>query len=298
MAGWDEILMEIGTTISPLDLVRRKYIKELNQYTRRNIIVYYSSWLSKPNATNLNISDLDMEGFMNAVKGLDCSCGLDLIIHTPGGSPTAAESIVNYLKNKFDKDIRVIVPQMAMSAGTMIACASKEIVMGKQSSLGPIDPQFSGIPAYNIKSEFEEAKEDLKHNPENAPYWAIKLQQYPAAFMKTAIDAIELSDSLVKEWLLDCMFSTGDIEENESKVSRIVESLNNHRDSKVHDRHYNVTFCRNLGLNIIDLEDDSGLQDKVLSIHHSFMLTFQNSLAEKIIENHDGKAFMVNGSNI
>ena len=49
--------------------------------------------------------------------------------------PAAAEAIVNYLRLKFDYDIRVIVPQLAMSAGTMIACAAKEIIIGKQSSL-------------------------------------------------------------------------------------------------------------------------------------------------------------------
>ena len=130
-----------------------------------------------------------MTGFMNCIHGMDCSQGLDLILHTSGGSPVAAEAIVNYLRTKFSSDIRVIVPQLAMSVGTMISCSAKEIVMGKQSSLGPIDPQFNGIPAYNIKMEFEEAKKDLLENPDTAQYWAIKLQQYPAAFMKTAIDA-------------------------------------------------------------------------------------------------------------
>jgi len=42
----------------------------------------------------------------------------------------------------------------------MIACSAREIIMGRQSSLGPIDPQFMGIPAHNIKQEFEEAKAD------------------------------------------------------------------------------------------------------------------------------------------
>ena len=49
--------------------------------------------------------------------------------------------------------------------------------------------------------EFEEAKHDLSSHPENAQYWAIKLQQYPAAFMKSAIDAINLSSELVSKWL-------------------------------------------------------------------------------------------------
>lgn len=149
-----------------------------------------------------------MTGFMTVVNGIECQKGLDLILHTPGGDPTAAEVIVNYLRSKFNSDIRVIVPQLAMSAGTMIACAGKEIIMGRQSSLGPIDPQFCGIPAYNIQMEFEEAKHDLSSHPENAQYWAIKLQQYPAAFMKSAIDAINLSSELVSKWLGSCMFDS------------------------------------------------------------------------------------------
>ena len=82
-------------------------------------------------------------------------------MHTTGGNPTATESIVNYLRAKFDNDIRVIVPQLAMSAGTIIAYVGQEIIIGRQSSLGPIDPQFSGIPAYNVKLEFKEAKKIL-----------------------------------------------------------------------------------------------------------------------------------------
>ena len=101
---------------------------------------------------------------MNSIKGLDVNKGLDLILHTPGGNPTATEGIVKYLHSRFGDDIRVIVPQMAMSAGTMLACAAREIVMGKHSCLGPIDPQYGGVPAYNIVTEFRQAKDDLDNN--------------------------------------------------------------------------------------------------------------------------------------
>ena len=103
---------------------------------------------------------------MNALKGLDATKGLDLILHTPGGNPTATEGIVKYLHSKFGNDIRVIVPQMAMSAGTMLACSANTIIMGKHSCLGPIDPQYGGVPAYNIVNEFKEAKSDLDQNPQ------------------------------------------------------------------------------------------------------------------------------------
>ena len=224
MAGWNDILYEIRDTPPQFDYVRRRYLKKLSQYTKRNTICYYSSWLSKRSANNLDINDSDMTGFMNAIKDLDCSKGLDLILQTPGGDPAASEAIVNYLRTKFNKDIRAIVPQLAMSAGTMIACAAKEIVMGKQSSLGPIDPQFNGIPAYNIKLEFEEAKEDLLRDPRNAQYWMIKLQQYPAAFMKTALDAIALSGQLIEEWLGSCMFDKSQ-EGDRKTIQKIVREI-------------------------------------------------------------------------
>lgn len=288
MAGWNDIVEEINNTPPQLDYVRRKYLKELCEYTQRNAICYYSGWLTHTSGNNIDINDSDMTGFMNAIKDMDCSKGLDLILHTPGGDPAAAEAIVNYLRAKFDSDIRVIVPQLAMSAGTMIACSAKEIIMGKQSSLGPIDPQLSGIPAYNIKSEFEEAKRDLLDNPGNVQYWRIKLQQYPAAFMKTAIDAIELSGKLVEEWLGSCMFDK-ERDEDKNKIQKIVNSLNEHDNSKNHGRHFNIEFCRDIGLKIVPLEDDSKLQDLVLSVHHAYMLTFSGSTAIKIIENQNGK---------
>lgn len=283
MGNWNDILKEVNETQSQFDYVRRKYLTELSEYTNRNTITYYSSWLTKQ-GNNLDINDSDMTGFMNCIHGLDCKKGLDLILHTPGGDPAAAEAIVNYLRAKFDKNIRVIVPQLAMSAGTMIACSSMEIIMGKHSSLGPIDPQFNGIPAYNIKMEFEEAKRDLKDHPENMQYWAIKLQQYPAAFMKTAIDAIQLSGKLLEEWLGTCMFDKSNPKDKEA-IDRIVSKLNEHSDTKIHGRHLNVDFCKNIGLKIELLENDSELQDKVLSLHHAYMITLESTSAIKIIEN-------------
>lgn len=289
MGNWSNILQEIQGTKSQFDSVRKKYLEQLSSITNRNIIAYYSSWLSKSNVPNLDISDADITGFMTAINGLDCSKGLDLILHTPGGDPAASEAIVNYLRTKFNNDIRIIVPQLAMSAGTMIACSGKEIIMGKQSSLGPIDPQFGGIPAYNIKREFEDAKQDLAEHPENANYWAIKLQQYPAAFMKTAIDAIELSSELVRNWLGTCMF---DKNKDSKLINQIVDSLNEHDNSKVHNRHFNAAACKQFGLNIKMMEDDNILQDAILSLHHAYMITFDSTMAVKIIENQSGVALV------
>lgn len=288
MAGWDEILKEIRTN-SPFDDVRRKYLKELFELTGRNTIVYYSSFLSKSNVVGLDINDNDMTGFMNAVKSLDCSKGLDLILHTPGGDPVATESIVNYLKQKF-VEFRVIVPHMAMSAGTLISFAAKEIVMGKQSSLGPVDPQINGIPALSIVEEYIDADDDLSKNPNKIGFWSLRLNKYPPGFMKIASNSIALSEELAKKWLSDSMFKD---EYDPKVISDIIAAFNENKKSKTHSRHFNIEYCRSKGLKIVQLEDDQKLQDAVLSLHHALMITLGDTNNVKIIENHNGKAWII-----
>ncbi|MEM0374622.1 MAG: ATP-dependent Clp protease proteolytic subunit [Sulfolobaceae archaeon] len=64
-----------------------------------------------------------------------------ILLHSPGGQIEAVQSIVEYLRKKFDRVI-AIIPDAAMSAATLFALASDGIIMGKHSNLGPIDPQF------------------------------------------------------------------------------------------------------------------------------------------------------------
>lgn len=100
------------------------------------------------------MSDNDVNGLMNAICGVDRSRGLDLVLHTPGGDLAAIEAIVSYLRDCFGNDICAIVPQLAMSAGTMMACSCKEIVMGRQSSLDPTGPQYNGVVAGGVIRNF------------------------------------------------------------------------------------------------------------------------------------------------
>ena len=131
----------------------------------------------------------------------------------------------------------------------------------------------------------------MVNNPKNAQYWAIKLQQYPAAFMKSAIDAIELAEILVREWLETGMFAD---DEKDGVIENIVKTLNSHDSSKIHARHLNLEQCKGLGLKIRELESDQVLQDLLLSVHHSYMITMDNSPTLKIIENQNGKRMISN----
>lgn len=294
MPNWTEILQEIqheaATQQMPLDFVRRKYLKKLHENTGRNIICYYSGWLQKPGQYNTHINDDDKNGFMNAVHNLDKSKGLDLFLHTPGGDIAATESIVHYLRSIFGNDIRAVIPQLAMSAGTMIACSCSEIIMGKQSNLGPIDPQFNGIPAHGVIEEFKKAVEEIKDNPESIPLWQQIVGKYHPTFLGECEKAIEWSEHIVRTWLETGMFRNYDATQRASLSQSITAKMSDHGSHKSHSRHIHIEDLIDMGLKIIQLENDQKLQDLVLSVHHAFMHTLAGSQAFKIIENHNGQA--------
>lgn len=301
MPNWVEVLKELQLSRidNPLDVTRRKYLKIMNKYTGRNVIAYYSGFLQK-GSESTDIDDNDKNAFMQAVNGLEKSKGLDLILHTPGGNIASTESIVNYLRQIFGNDIRAFIPQTAMSAGTMIALSCKEIVMGKQSNIGPIDPQYGGISCSGVIEEFDRAMEEVQENPIKAQVWNAIISKYHPTFLGDCDKAIKWSKEIVKDWLQTNMLSDDD--EKETKVENIVEKLGSHEDTYSHSRHIHADECKKMGIKVVMLEDfdkkkiDSckDLQDCVLTIHHAYMHTFSNSDAAKIVENHTGNAMIIN----
>lgn len=290
MANWAEILNEINKSGSTHDVIRREYIKKLYDLTGRNVILYYSGWLQKPNMPGTELNDSDKNGFMNCIHNLDKNKGLDLILHTPGGETAATESLVDYLRSIFGTNIRAIIPQLAMSAGTMIACACKQIVMGKHSSLGPIDPQFQGIPAHGVVEEFTRAYQEIKADPAKMAVWQPIINKYPPAFIGECEKAIQWSSEMVKEWLLTGMLHG---QENAEKTADgILVELSNHALTKSHARHLSYTKCKQMGLDVLVMEDEPALQDAVLSVHHACIHTLSSTPAYKLIENHEGIAFI------
>jgi ClpP class serine protease len=291
MANWSDILEEVNKG-SNYDLVRRKYLKQLSSHTGRNTITYYSGWLQKkayPDETSIN--DSDKNGFMSAVNKLDPAKGLDLILHTPGGDTAATESIIYYLKSKFES-IRVFVPQLALSAGTVIASAADEIWMGQQSSLGPIDPQFSGLSAHGVIEEFNRAYTEIKADQAKLAVWQFILQKYPPNFIGDCEKAIKWSDAMLENNLSDRMFADKTQAEKDKLIAAIKQELGDHSLNYAHNRHFSVEKCEAMGLVIKRLEDEQRLQDLVLSLHHANILTLTQTPAIKIIENNRGMAYI------
>jgi len=296
MPTWGEMLTELKAleqrkVPAPLDVLRRSYLSKLQQLTGRNTILY----CSKSGDIDSSINDEDIQAFMEVVCGLTGD-GVDIILHSPGGSADAAEAIVCYLRSKFD-NIRVIVPVTAMSAATMLACAADEIVMGKHSFLGPIDPQLvmksqmgmQVLPAQAVLDQFDMAKAQCQ-DPKQLGAWLPMLAQYGPALLVQCDNAIKLSQMLVASWLEMYMFK-GE-EDASGKAGSISRRLADHKEWKSHGRHIPRLQAQQMGLKIMELEGNQAFQDAVLSIFHAASLTLNMSTATKIVENHLAKAFV------
>lgn len=303
MPTWSGILAELvqsqlKTGAPQFDAIRRKYLVKTYEATQRNVVLYASKW-TQPGAgvspELVSIVDEDIQGLMEVVHGLS-GANLDLILHSPGGSAEAAEAFVAYLRSKFDH-IRVIVPQMAMSAATMIACAADAIVLGKHSFLGPIDPQFvmstelgtRMAPAQAILEQFEQAKTECV-DPAKMGAWLPMLGQYGPDLLIQCKNACEMSRSLVKDWLMAYMFR--DYPNRENTASGIADWLSDHAQFKSHGRHIPRSEVVRRGLLVEELEQNQLTQDLFLSVFHATTHTFSGTAAVKVIENHLGKAFI------
>jgi hypothetical protein len=301
MPTWSQILEElkdrqINGEDAPFDPVRKKYLALLHQQTGRNVILYATKWMQGDAPPGfVSIVEEDLCGLMEVIHGLK-GPSLDLIMHSPGGSPGAAEALVSYLRSKFD-NIRVVVPHMAMSAATMISCAADEIVMGKHSFLGPTDPQLMlptgegirAVPAQAILEEFEQAIEECQ-DPKRIGAWLPKLSQYGPGLLVQCKNACELSALLVEQWLKTYMFK-GEAD-GATKAKTIAEWLANHAEFKTHSRPLPRDVLLSKGLKIRPLEETQEEQDAFLSVFHATMHTFNGTSAVKIIENHLGKAYL------
>ena len=265
---------------------KKEYLRQLSEHTGRNTILYFSSFMHK-NTIDATITDKDINAFMENVHRLDRSKGLDLILHTPGGDLAATEQIIKYLRIMFNGNIRAIIPQMAMSAGSMIAVSCKSIMMGKQSCLGPFDPQLNGLPCQSVLREFYKAVDDVSKNPASLGLWQVILSKLNPTFLTLCQQADELSKDLTDSILSFSQYS----EKTKNEIKKVfVDNVT----SKVHSRHIDINKCKEAGLNIENLEDDPKIQDLVLSIHHCCMILGETSNLVKTIENNIRGEFSFN----
>lgn len=282
-----------------LDGMRKNALADLAKYTGRPIVAYVSRWTSGGGRDqDMMVQIGDVHAFMEVLHGLN-GPALDVILHTAGGSPTAAEAIVEYVRTKFS-DVRIIVPLAAMSAGTLMACAGNRILMGKHSYLGPTDPQLvvhtplgvQSIPAQAILDQFKLAQSEAGDANKYAA-WIPMLQQYGPGLIVHCERVLALSHELAERWLARFMFAAQGAAVAAAAAKAAAKALNDPIDHKVHGRFLSRDKVRAIGLVVDDLEADQQLQDLALTAFHAFAHTFNfNAAAQKIVENSIGRSFV------
>jgi hypothetical protein len=305
---WGEVLREVqesaerrGPLGPDLDGIRQRYIESIRSQSGRAVIVYASSWLTKAglNDAALSVQADDVHALMECCHGVEEN-ELDLVLHSPGGSPEAAEQMINYLRTQYSY-IRAIVPLQAKSAATMLALGCDEIVLGLHSELGPIDPQILvPVPegqrfaaAHAILRDFERAKKEIGEDVNNVAAWTPILRGYSGGLLDFCSQVIEMSHHIVTIWLERHMLSHADAGVTQADRHKRARELAEYFGSeasyarfRTHGRPIRVEELEGLdGLRVRRLEAADQLQDAVLSLYHSLDFTFGGP-AVKIVENH------------
>lgn len=114
---------------------RQAIIRSIQDQTGRTLICYVAG-LQAP------VERDDTLPFVDLLHNIAPTTDLDLMLHTGGGDIDAAEKLISMVRSKVGTaTLRVVVPDYAKSAGTLMALGADHVVMSDMSELGPIDPQ-------------------------------------------------------------------------------------------------------------------------------------------------------------
>ena len=151
---------------------RQAIIKDIRARSGRWLICYVSG-------RDCMIDESDTIGFVELLHIIRPGESIDLLLHTAGGSSDAAEKLIRIVRSRVgEAEIRVIVPDFAKSAGTLMVLGADCVVMSDMSELGPIDPQMQFTDSngqyrwqsvQNYLDAYIEHSEALKQNPEDIP---------------------------------------------------------------------------------------------------------------------------------
>lgn len=134
-----------------------------------------------------------------------------IVLNTPGGQVEAVEKLVEMIRYWYS-EVYFLVPNLAMSAGTIFCMSGEKIFMDYSSALGPIDPQVQSkdgtwVPALGYLDKFAEFVEKSRNNHLTPVEFAIA-QSHDIAVLRRYEQARDLSVSLLKQWLVSYKFKT------------------------------------------------------------------------------------------
>lgn len=201
---------------------------------------------------------------------------LVIILDTQGGIVEVVERMVSTIRH-FYQEVTFIIPNRAMSAGTVFVMSGDKIFMDYFSCLGPIDPQIERdgklIPALAYLAEFDRLNEIAAKGNLTAAEFALlnKLDLGELHYFK---QAKELSTDLLKSWLSTYKFKNWTVTETrripvtremrESRAREVADQLNETQRWHSHGRGISMKTLKNeIGLKIEDLGENPDLKNSI-----------------------------------
>lgn len=176
---------------------RQALIREYQNIHQCRLIVISDHWVNA-----LSIPYLE-ETLIDA----DPSEDLHIILDTTGGDGNSALRLVRQAQSRC-RELTVIVPDQAKSAGTLFALGAHHIVMGPTSDLGPVDPQFPDpqdperwISGKTLIRAVAYAEERIAKKPDTYPLHVSMLAGVSAALLQMAHDKISRCGEQIREAL-------------------------------------------------------------------------------------------------
>ncbi len=216
----------------------------------------------------------------NAIEGIpDKKEKLVVILDTLGGVVEVAERMVEVLRCNY-AEVVFVIPDRAMSAGTVLAMSGDAIMMDYFSCLGPIDPQIEKdgrlVPALSYLVQYDRLVEKASNSDLTSAEFVL-LGKLDLAELHLFEEAKELSISLLEKWLANYKFKnwtkteTRSIpvtrEMREERARKIAEKLCDNERWHSHGRGISMAVLQGeLNLRI----DDFGQDDKLKGWIHSY----------------------------
>ena len=192
--------------------------------------------------------------FEETLYDADPKVDLHVMLRTFGGDGETALRLVRQAQSRC-RELTVVVPVEAKSAGTLFVLGADRIILGPTSDLGPIDPQFrlpSGVFASGkaIIAAVEDAERRIQANPETYTLHASLLNDITALLVQQAKDAIARADDQLRE-ALACA-ETRTEEQLDELASRLRKPLIQNPQS--HGTAISAGQAKELGLPVEDVE--------------------------------------------
>lgn len=229
---------------------------------------------------------------------------ISIVLRTPGGVAETTERFVDILRHHYN-EVYFIVPDMAMSAGTIWCMSGDKIYMDYASSLGPIDPQVmasdgSGfVPALGYLDKVEE----ITNKPNLTDADIVFLKSIDLAKLGWFEQARELSIDLLKTWLVTYKFKNWDEHrtnnpgtavtdvEKQQRAQEIASMLSDNTHWHSHGRNIDIKRLKALRLEIEDYSKEDTLRMAIREYNDS-LTAYADRMGMPLLLHHHSNGFI------